>query len=190
MKRLGLLLLLCLMTFVLFSCGSSIWDKYQLVSEKDGNLTFLDNRAGKVYYVNRSGNIVDVVDLRISEQNVQSIKKAKDTRESSQKNRDLGEQAISGTKFTLNAQIRYYKDRLLYHIEMKPYDETAVYKAGTIRVDLVDTMGFTLEKIEPGSWYTEVNSKGNRIGVAAAGEIPMTLDNFLEVSNWSPTWRF
>jgi hypothetical protein len=51
-------------------------------------------------------------------------------------------------------------------------------------------MGFTLEKIDPsGAWAAEMDSKGNRYGMVAAGEVPMTLDNFLEVDNWLPVYR-
>jgi hypothetical protein len=191
MGKAKLIAVALLTAVVIAGCtNGSFLDKYQLVSEKDGSMTFLDKRAGKVYYVNKSGNIVDVVDLRISDKSVQTIKTAKEAQDNAQKNRDMGEQSISGTKFKLTFQTRYYKDRLLYHVEMKPFDETAVFKASTIRLDLVDTMGFTLEKIEPSLWFTVVDAKGTKVSVAASGELPLTLDNFLEISDWSPSWRF
>ena len=98
--------------------------------------------------------------------------------------------APSGTKFTLTLKTRYYKDKLLYILEMKPFDETAAYKAGTVRANLIDATGFTLETIEPQAWFTSVDNKGNKISEATTGSIPMTLDNFLEVNGWSPMWRF
>jgi len=119
----------------------------------------LNQAEGKVYYVNKSGNIVDVVDLDIPAASVQAIKAAKEMQDAAQKNRDMGEQSLSGTKFALTLKTRYYKDKLLYIVEMKPFDETASYKAGTIQINLVDATGFTLETIEPKAWFTSVDAK-------------------------------
>jgi hypothetical protein len=182
------IVMIVIVTALLLSCFGS--NKYQMASEKDGNLSFVDSQSGKVYYVNKSGNIVDVVDLDIPVASIQTIKAAKEKQDAAQKNRDMGAQPISGTKFTLTLKTRYYKDKLLYILEMRPFDETAAYKAGTIRVNLIDATGFTLETIEPQAWFTSVDNKGNKISEATTGSIPMTLDNFLEVDGWSPMWRF
>ena len=61
----------------------------------------LNQAEGRVYYVNKSGNIVDVVDLDIPAASVQAIKAAKEKQHATQKNRDMGEQSLSGTKFAL-----------------------------------------------------------------------------------------
>jgi hypothetical protein len=186
--KLPKVVVITLLTALLFSCFRT--NKYQLASANEGNLNFVDSQSGKVYYVNKSGNIVDVVDLNIPAASVQAIKAAKEKQDAAQKSRDMGELSLSGTKFTLTLRTRYYKDKLLYILEMKPFDETAAYKVSTIRVNLVDATGFTLETIEPQAWSSSVDDKGNRVSEMSTGSIPMTLDNFLEVSSWYPMWRF
>jgi hypothetical protein len=181
---------ICFTMLAVLSLTSCFVAKYQTAASTDGNLTFIDSQGGKVYYVNKSGSITDVVDLALSAQSVEAIRADKEKRDAAQKNRDMGQQPLSGTKFTLSLRTRYYKDRLLYVLAMEPFDETAVGKATTVRVDLLDSFGFTLENIQPAGWYSMVDAKGVKIRVEAAGSLPMTLDNFLEVSTWGASWRF
>ncbi len=153
-------------------------------------MALLNKANGTLYYINKSGRIMDIVDLKLSTDAINAIQSEKDEREKAQKYRDLGEQKISGTKYTLYFKIRYYKDRLLYQIEMKPYDDTVSYKASTVEISLTDMMGFSLEQIRPATWTTIVDEKGKKVSMSASGSLPMTLDNFMEIIQWSPRWRF
>jgi hypothetical protein len=173
---------------ILSSCG--LFNRYDQVTSNTENLALLNKATGTLYYINKSGRIMDIVDLGLSSEAKSIIQSEKDDREKAQKYRDLGEQNISGTKYALYFKIRYYKDRLLYQIEMKPYDETITYKSSTIHILLTDIIGFTLEEIIPSTWTTVVDEKGKKISMSASGSLPMTLDNFMEIEQWSPRWRF
>jgi hypothetical protein len=170
------------------NCNSG--NKYSYVENKEGQSVYLDNLKGKVIFINNSNRITDYVDLNLTDQEIQKIKNDKDKNDASQKLKDWGSQSISGTKYSVSFSTRFYKDKLLYIATISPYDEDLRYIASTISIDLVDISGFSLEKISPGNWVKNVDEKGKPTRLSYSGDIPMTLENYLEINNWGLMWKF
>jgi hypothetical protein len=183
MKR--ILSLLAVTVFIL----SAACQKYSRIGEKDSQSVFLDEYNGKVIYINNSNRVVDYVDLKLNEQEIKEIRTNKELNDSLQKMKDWGDNTIAGTKYSLNLATRFYNDKLLYILELKPYDDNITRLANTITVDLTDIVGFTLETIDPERWTRSVDAEGNPQQLTARGSIPITLENYLEIYDWNPYWR-
>jgi len=73
------IILIC--TITLTSCSEGIINKYDYIDTNTDNATFINKANGTIYFVNRSGKIVDVVDLKLSIEAVQQIQKEKEARD-------------------------------------------------------------------------------------------------------------
>ena len=177
------------LSLFLFGCSSSS-NKYGFVETKDGKSVYLDNSIGRVVFIDKSNRITDFVDLNLGNTEISRIKTDREKNDNAQKLRDWGKQDIAGTRYSVSLQTRYYKDRLLYITDLGPFDDSLKYKSTTIEMDLVDATGFSLEKIHPETWMRVVDDKGVSIKLQYRGEIPMTLDNYLEISSWMLQWKF
>jgi hypothetical protein len=174
------------MFFLLFCIGCQ---KFEHIGTKDGQTIFLDSSNGKVIYINNSNRVVDYVDLKLNKDEIRRIKNDKELNDSAQKMKIWGERNIPGTKYTLELSTRFYNDKLLYILQIGPYDDGISRLANTITVDLVDLAGFSLETIDPTRWIRSVDASGKAQKLSASGDLPITLENYFEISEWDPSWR-
>jgi hypothetical protein len=177
---------------LLASCGGKEDNNFQVINkENDGKISIINQNSGQLIVINKSNRIDDVVDLNIDAKEVETIKSTKNIQDSALKIKNWGESTITGTKYKVSLSTRHYKDKLLYIITFSPSDATSSMKARLTTINLRDENGFALEKINPSlSWVSVVNDKGIAQFEQASGEMPMTLDNYLEVSSYDPTWSF
>jgi len=189
MKSLAIIILI---TVALSACSDGGSDSYQVINkEPDGKISIINQKTGRLTVINKSNRIEDVVELDVGSSEIEKIKSAKEKQDAALKIKDWGEAKITGTKYKVSLATRYYKDKLLYRFTFSPSDQTSAMKARKTTINLRDENGFVLEKINPSlSWSTSVNEKGVPELESANGEIPMTLDNYLEISAYDPLWSF
>ena len=156
---------------------------------QDGKVTLIDQKKERLLVINSNNRIEDVVDLDISSDQVSKIKALKESQDKSTKIRTWPEVTLNGTTYKVKLSTRYYKDKMLYMIDFSPYDEISTYKSATVTIEMKDANGFTLERIIPASWSRVVDEKGIPYAHQSTGEIPMSLDNYLEITDYSPLWR-
>ena len=93
-------------------------------------------------------------------------------------------------EFTVKLSTRFYSNRLLYVIELEPFNDRAIRFANTISIELLDRNSFLLGTINRSTnWIRSVDSSGNPSGLTTQGSIPITLRNYLEINSWGPTWQ-
>lgn len=184
-------------TILAFSCLSLLGcdgldnKKYEIVDrDANGRLSIINQSSGQMLVVNKSSRIEDVISLNLSDGDVEEIRSEKDRQDAALKIREWPECEIPNSKYKVQLSTRYYKDRLLYQLIFFPSSETSAMKARTISINLRDGNGFVLEKIDPHNWVSVVNDKGKPEKEQANGEIPMTLDNYMEIAYYDPSWRF
>ena len=184
--------LLLLSFVVLVGCDTRDTKTYEVVNKDlDGRLSVINQDAGEMLIINKSNRIEDVISLKLSLDQIDVIKKGKAAQDLALKVREWPKNRISNTLYSVGLSTRYYKDRLLYKISFSPADKSSIQKAKTLKVYLRDNNGFVLEEIDPNSqWGTVVNESGKSVSEIAEGEIPMTLDNYLQVSGFDSSWRF
>jgi len=163
--------------------------KFEHIGTKDGQTAFLDSSNGKIIYINNSNRVVDYVDLNLSKDEISRIKNDKELNDSAQKMKFWGKRDIPGTKYSIELSTRFYNDKLLYILQIGPYDDGISRLANTITVDLVDLDGFSLETIEPKRWIRSVDESGKAQKLSTNGNLPITLENYFEISEWDPSWR-
>ena len=163
--------------------------KFEYIGTKDGQTAFLDSNNGKVIYINNSNRVVDYVDLKLNTNEISRIRNDKDLNDSAQKMKFWGKKDIPGTKYTLELSTRFYNDKLLYILQIGPYDDGLSRLANTITVDLVDLAGFSLETIDTLRWVQSVDAEGKAQKLSANGNLPITLENYFEIDEWDPSWR-
>ena len=164
-------------------------ETYQVINkDADGKILILNQKTGRLTIVSKSNRIDDILELDIKDADVNGIKKKKEDQDKLLKVRAWGVQKIANTPYKVALSTRHYKDKLLYTLSFSDADDTTSYKARTISINLRDANGFVLEKIVPTSWVTVVNEEGKPQIEQASGEIPMTLDNYLEISAYDPNW--
>lgn len=178
--------------FLISGCDLQTQSNFQSISkDADGRISIIDQAKGRLIIINKSNRIQDVISLSLNSDEIRKIKREKDVQDSSTKIREWPSVDINKTKYTVSLSTRYYKDRLLYKIKFYPADEMSSIRARTISINLRDVNGFVLEKITPqDEWVTVVDSIAAPIEESANGEIPMTLDNYLEIYSFDPNWRF
>jgi hypothetical protein len=175
------------LVFLLICCTNN---KYKFIEKSDNGIIFLDNVKGRVIFINRSNRVSDFVNLSLSDSEIARITTKKEQDDASQKLKDWGEQDIAGTKYSIALKTRYYKDRLLYICTLTPYSDTMKQNIDTIKIEFLDAAGFQLESVKPKTWARLVDDNGKGVGFQYSGELPMTLDNYLEIDGWSIQWSF
>jgi hypothetical protein len=178
--------LLFIFSLLLIACQSQ--GKYQYIETKGGNDLFLNTIEGKVVYVDKSNRIIDYVDLNLNLAEISKIKSEKASNDTAQKYRTFGEKSIAGTSYSASIRTRFYKDKLLYQLSFSPYGEDLYRNTNTISFAFTDTVGFTLEKVEPRGWTRIVEDNGTPIRLETNGQVPMTLENYFEIADWNLMW--
>jgi hypothetical protein len=102
---------------------------------------------------------------------------------------DRGRKSIPGESYSVSLSTRYYGTRLLYILEIEPYDDNARRFASTVSIELTDSKGFILGSIPSSSnWINIVDDSGKRVSLSSQGSIAFTLRNYLEIVSWGPNW--
>lgn len=187
-----LFLILIIILSTSFTCSKNDNTKennFSYIGDKNGQSVFLDTKNGKIIYVNNSNRIIDYVDLQLSEQEISKIMQDKEINDSLQKYKVWNDYVISGTKYTLKFSTRFYNDKLLYLLFMTPYDNNASNLANTISIFLCDAAGFDLESFTPKGWIRSLDADGKPYAMGISGNIPITLENYLEITSWTASWR-
>jgi hypothetical protein len=105
-------------------------------------------------------------------------------------NKDWGNEHIPGTNYTVSLSIRYYYYKLLYRINITPYDGEAFDFARTLSIELIDKDGHAFKRINPGNdWRQIVDTSGDPIGLNREGSSLLLIKNYFEISEWRPVWR-
>jgi len=179
-------------SLLLSSCKEEKNENYQVINKDiDGKLSVIDQSKGRIIVINKNNRVNDVVELNLKDDDISKIKLAKEDQDKALKIRSWGNTTITGTKYTLSLSTRYYKDKLLYKLTFSPSDAGTPLKARETQINLRDQNGFIIEKINPySSWVSVVNENGVAQFEQASGEMPMSLDNYLEISAYDPTWTF
>jgi len=177
---------------LLISCGKQDGDNYQVIDkELDGKISILNQGTGRITIINKSNRIDDVIDLNLKNDAIEKIKTAKENQDAVLKIKAWGQMGLTGTKYKVELSTRHYKDRLLYTFTFSPLDAGSIEKAKLTSFNLRDANGFILEKVNPSlAWTTIVGDDGKPLYAQASGEVPMTLDNYLEIASYDPTWYF
>jgi len=172
--------------FVLLAVIGCVYgcSKYSFIESKDGQSIFLDERNGKVIYVDASNRVIEQVNLKTNAVNQDGADKKR-----AMSGKEWGTKDIPGTDFKVTFASRFYNNKLLYYIKIEPYNNTITRFARTVSIKMMDENAFLLETIDSSySWNTTVNSSGEDIGLNRYGSIPITLGNYLEISDWGPLW--
>ena len=173
--------------FTIFSCGPLQNNRYVFVETKDGLSIFLDGRNGNLVYIDETNRVIDYVSLSPSTTEISDIERNK---QQALRITTRGDRAIPGMEFTVKLSTRFYSNRLLYVIELEPYNDRASRFANTISIELLDSNQFLLGTIgRSTNWIRSVDSSGNPSGLTTQGSIPITLRNYLEINSWGPTWQ-
>jgi hypothetical protein len=174
----GLLVIGCTLSLLL---GCS---KYSFIENKDGQSVFLDERGGKIIYVDASNRVIEQVDLKTKTVNQDGTGKTE-----AMSGKEWRMKTIPGTDFKVTFSSRFYNNKLLYQIQIEPYNNKTRSFARSISIKLTDKKGFVLETISSlYNWTNLVNDTGEDIGLNTYGSIPITLGNYLEINDWGPLW--
>jgi len=182
---------LAIISLLYISCDTqSNKNNFEILNKSnDGKLTMVDQKRERLLVVNSNNRIDDVIDLDISSKNIDAIKKNKETQDKATKIKTWPLMTINGTEYKIALSTRYYKDRMLYTINFTPYNTLSGFKSSTISIKMNDENGFTLERIIPSNWTNIVNEKAEPYAHQTDGSVPMSLENYLEITNCSPLWR-
>jgi hypothetical protein len=178
---------LILVCCIFVGCSKEQEYPFSFVEQKSGISVYLDGQKGKIIYIDETNRIIDYVDLRPNSTIIQTIEQNKND---ALMNKDRGSEDMPGTDFSIKLSTRFYNNRLLYMMELSPYNDKARQFARTVSIDLMDDRGFVLGEIESTrSWTARVDSSGKETGLDTQGSIPITLRNYLEIENWGPKWQ-
>ena len=185
MKKLGFVFLVfCVL--LLLGCSGKQEYPFSYVGERNGQSIYLDGQKGKVIYLDETNRIIDYVDLRPNSSDILAIEKNK---VAALQNMDRGKEDIPGQAYSVSLSTRYYSNRLLYIIDIEPYNDNTRRFANSVSIELSDSKGFLLGQITSSSnWTNIVDSEGKRVSMQSQGSIPITLRNYLEIVSWGPKW--
>ena len=168
-------------------CGQKQDYPFSYVGERSGQSIYLDGQKGKLIYIDETNRIIDYVDLRPKSTDILAIESRK---EEALQIIDRGKRSAGGTGYSVSLSTRFYSNRLLYIMDVEPYNDNARRFATSLSVELYDGGGFTLGEISSSnSWTNIVDSSGNRVALQSQGNIPITLRNYLEIVRWGPRWN-
>jgi hypothetical protein len=188
--------ILIIMIICLSSCSNLITENkskdIQIIKGMDGNTTILDSDNKQLLIIGQSNRIIDVIDLQLTEEQISAIKTQKELNDNKVKVNYWNSFTPPKEKYSISFSTRYYKDQCLYRISISPWD-TRLQQRGfkLVNLQLSDISGFTLEEVflPTTDWTRVVDSNGVPTEFQLTGKIPMTLDNYMEVSDWSCTWN-
>jgi hypothetical protein len=176
---------ICGISFLFVSILIISCNKYAFVETKNNQSVYLDQEKGKVVYVDETNRVVDSVNLNLTQQDIQNIEEEKT---------QIFEAKFLGTKdvgtrttYNLSLSMRFYNNRLLYLVDIKPYNSGTRRMANTINVHLADINGFVLEELDLRGWTTAVENE-EEIGLSTFGSIPISINNYMEINDWNPLW--
>lgn len=94
--------------------------------------------------------------------------------------------------YTLLVKTRFFKERCLYSLYIKPYDKR-LESAGFFvsEIEFTDGAGFALENVplRANDWTRVVGSDGKEIGKTIQGSFPITLEDYMEIENLDAHWH-
>jgi len=184
MKKLAFVFL-AVCVFWLLGCSKQEYP-FSYVGERNGQSIYLDGQKGKIIYLDETNRIIDYVDLRPNSSDILAIEKNKIA---ALQNMDRGKRDIPGQDYSITLSTRYYSNRLLYIMEIEPYNDNIRRFANSVSVELSDSKGFLLGEIgSSNNWTNQVDDDGKRVSMQAQGSIPITLRNYLEIVAWGPKW--
>jgi hypothetical protein len=175
-----------LLFFLVTGCVLSFLgcSKYSFIENKDGQSVFLDENGGKIIYVDTSNRVIEQVDLKTRTVNKNGADKI-----TAMSGKEWGTKDIPGTDFKVTFSSRFYNNKLLYQIEVEPFNNRTRNFARSVTILLTDENGFVLETISSSyNWNSLVDNTGEQIGLSVHGSIPITLGNYLEIHAWRPLW--
>jgi hypothetical protein len=159
---------------------------FVFIETRNGQTVFLDASKGKVIYVDESNRIIDYVDLK---PNGEAISEIVENKSRAINAKEWGAEDIPGTDYSVSLSTRFYNNRLLYLLSIKPYNDKARQFARTVKIELNDRNGFNLGEIDSSyDWVSSVDDAGKEMGLNTQGSIPITLRNYLEIYRWGPRW--
>ena len=162
-------------------------NRFVFVETKDGLSVYLDGRSGRLIYIDETNRIIDYVSLTPSSDVISSIESNK---QQALRITSRGSRDIPGMEFTVRLSTRFYSNRLLYTLELEPYNDRATRFANTISIELLDSSSFVIGTINRSTnWVRSVDNSGNPTGLSTQGSIPITLRNYLEINRWGPLWQ-
>jgi hypothetical protein len=178
-----LLLFVVFFGLLLIGCQKN---PFEFIETKNGQSVFLDKDKGKVIYVDENNKIIDYLDLNPSAETISSIEFNKNKANT---NKEWDITSIPGKNYSISFFTRFYNNNLLYKIKLTPYDDNASAFARTVSIRLMDRNGYPLGGIEPTyTWRRTVDDDGKPVELHTEGYIPITLNNYLEISYYSPSW--
>ena len=170
----------------LLGCSQKQNYPFSYVGERSGQSIYLDGQKGKLIYLDETNRIIDYVDLRPSSSDISAIESRKNE---ALEILDRGTEAIPSTDYSVSLSTRFYSNRLLYIMEVRPYNDNARRFANSLAVELNDRGGFLLGEINSSSsWTNIVDNSGARIALQSQGSISITLRNYLEIVRWGSRW--
>jgi hypothetical protein len=179
------LVVVLFLAFLVTGCQKK--NPFVFIETRNGQTVFLDASRGKLIYVDESNRIIDYVNLKPSGS---VIKEIVSNKEMAINNKDWGSEDVPGTDYSVSLSTRFYNNRLLYVLNVSPFNDRARQFARTLAIDLSDINGFNLGEIETSySWVTSVDDTGKETGLNTQGSIPITLRNYLEIYKWNPRWN-
>jgi hypothetical protein len=171
---------------LLFGCSGKQEYPFSYVGERNGQSIYLDDQKGKIIYLDETNRIIDYVDLRPNSSDISLIEKNKTA---ALQNIDRGKKDIPGQDYSVTLSTRYYSNRLLYIMDIEPYNDNTRRFANSVSVELSDSKGFLLGEISSSyNWTNIVDDEGKRVSMQTQGSIPITLRNYLEIVSWGPKW--
>jgi len=181
-----LVLLTALAIFV--SCDKK---EIQLIRGIDGSTTIFDSENKQLLIVGQSNRIIDVVDLKLTAEQVASIKLLKELNDKKVKVNRWDSFKPPKEKYEITFATRYYNDQCFYQIIISPWDNRLQQRQFSLKhLSLYDSAQFTLEEIYLPStgWSRLVDDEGKPTKLRFDGKLPMTLDNYMEIANWTCSW--
>jgi hypothetical protein len=167
-------------------------ENFQMQQSINGNITILDQANHRLVVVSPSNRIIDVINLDLTPNQISIIKAQKESNDRRRKEIYWAPYSVPCEKYLVSFSTRYYRDNCIYRISISPYDNKISSGAFSIQtIELSDSSGFILEKIDVSleRWTKVVDEKATPIAYQFVGKVPMTLDNYMEISNWDCTWH-
>jgi len=174
----------------LVGCKSNNVEMHQM---QNGNQAIVDEANRRVIVINQSDRIIDVVNIDLNDDEIKLIKKLKETNDKKMKVIEWPSVIPPKESYTVEFATRFYNDQCLFKLRISPWNERLANSYGfrVNSVELDDSTGFTLENIDLSNarWTRVLNENGFPEALVLSGKIHMTLESYMEIHTWSPTWN-
>jgi len=185
-----ILLIVIISLITLSGCKSNNFEMHQM---QNGNQAIVDVKSRRIVIINQSNRIVDVVNIDLNNNEVEAIKSLKEANDKKLKVIKWDSIVPPKEKYTIKFSTRFYNDKCLFTVSISPWDKTLGERYGfyLTTIELIDSSGFSLEEIDLStlSWTRNIDEEGNPKSLDLSGKLQMTLESYMEIKNWTPTWR-